>query len=197
MSCKVSARPILRGLKPRPDIFGCPMRRILLQAVLAVACGGVQTIGRDVLPDGGVRQPCPDGCPADHVCDFDGVCRHWCGSNYPGFVCPTGTACDAADICRVTCDANTGCSNGGFCETYQTANGVVQVCAATRCGAQGICSERYACVAGWCQQIGRLCPEGACQVGQTCQQGRCYVPCGDGYQNTCAVNTSCQNALCQ
>ena len=38
-------------------------------------------------------------CPDNETC-VDGVCRLWCGPDYPNNVCPTGTQCQQDATCR-------------------------------------------------------------------------------------------------
>lgn len=167
--------------------------------LLVTACGGMHVIGKDIT-DGGTPTGCVSGsCGADEICDFDRVCRKYCGSNYPNAVCPRGTACGSY-ICRESCSPQQGCANRGSCDSFQTTAAVVSVCSATACGAGAqACPQRYACVSGWCQQIGQLCPDGACAIaGQVCDNGSCYVTCGPNSPGTvCASGHSCQGSLCR
>src|SRR5437870_3163182 len=98
----------------------------LLAVIVAVECGGNHVVGKDRCTVG--------SCARTETCDFDGVCRAYCGPNYPNVTCPSGTVC-ASYICRTACTTDTPnatCPAGSQCQASQDP-AVVNACGPVTC----------------------------------------------------------------
>jgi len=137
------------------------------------------------------------GCPAGQAC-MDHRCVQDCADGACVTIpCSSDEDCVAGEICnRGACYGPSGragdpCADGGDCSSAEChAEGYCT----TACGADGACSEGYACSSssGVCASEGGVLGD-ACDVGEDCASGMCLVGSGapGGCTRTCDRTMPC------